>query len=94
MTIYDIILYYLLMPYNILQPGSLDLDDVDLNIGGLIDCSAEAMDEGRKYVLIEDGLDRFGFPLQEIQNGMRKRSYTLLMGPDSPEKGRHRSIPR
>ncbi len=84
------------MPYEIIEPGSLDIEQImPVRVGGMRDCGREALIEGRKFIVIEDqgefteaDLDMTAWQPFDY----RTQQYSILVGP-AKESGRHAGIP-
>lgn len=90
------------MPYQSVPIGSLDLDAVDLKVGGVLGLTdapggilqPDQLRHLKKRMVVLEESDSFGLPLIDTVTGVRKSSFILLIGPEGVERGqRHRNVP-
>lgn len=78
----------------IIEPGSLDLDQVNLRIGGIKTDDRNSLNEGNKFVVVEHFVDREGNPLEARQFDVSSMCYSLFVSPEHSISGRHSGVLR
>ena len=86
-------------PYEIVPPGSLNIEDITLHVGGVEMSSPEQLlqldgdedNRGNKCVIAEMFVDKEGNPVDAEQYNFRTTAYGIFVAPIS-EKGRHKNV--
>jgi hypothetical protein len=77
---------------DIIEPGSLDLDQVHLRIGGIKTDKAVPLEEGNKFVVAEYFADPDGKSIDEARFDVSRMCYALFVSPEHPKNGRHKWV--
>lgn len=77
---------------SIIEPGSLDIETVNVRIGGIITNDKVRTYEGNKFVVVEEFADVEGHPINQVRFDVSIMCYTLFISPEDSIVGRHRNV--
>ncbi len=77
----------------ILEPGSLDLDTINLRVGGIKTSERPVLERGNKFVVVEHFVGPDGEPIDETRFDTARMCYSLFVAPELNDRwGRHRYV--